>query len=149
MNAEAGLDMFLPGLLAWPDGQSGPRLCASQCTGCGRHAFPPMEICSECYCTMIPVLLSGTGVIYSHTTVRVKPPLELPRPYKVAYIDLTEVPLRLFGLLDPEPGYEYRIGERVNLQVRELGVDMSGKRCLRPVFLPAEEAAVSSGPKQA
>tara|TARA_R110001592_G_scaffold240929_2_gene501243 strand:- start:66252 stop:66701 length:450 start_codon:yes stop_codon:yes gene_type:complete len=140
MSDDAELNMVVPGLLVWPSGATQPQLCGSVCPACELYAYPRTEVCSECFGQMERTSFSGAGTIYSHTTVRVKPPLGLPRPYSVAYIDLAGVPLRIFGLLDPKPDYSYSIGEEVSLQVREMGFDAAGNRCLRPLFVPGPEA---------
>jgi len=83
--------------------------------------------------------LGNSGQIYSFTTVRVKPPLGLPRPYSVAYIDLSDVPLRVFGLLSPSQEGRFEIGQGVELQLDQLGQNNLGDNCLRPFFAIAND----------
>ena len=66
----------------------------------------------------------------------IKPPLGLPSPYSLVYVDLTAVNLRVFGLFDPNAAQDLRIGLEVELDVGPLGVDINGQPCLRPYFTP-------------
>lgn len=116
------------------DGPEGPELLGSQCSKGEHYHYPATELCTHCGGDTTPVSLGGAGTIYSFTTVRVKPPLGLPRPYSVAYIDLEQVPLRIFGLLGPDAEQAFNIGQAVQLQVAEIGVNNQGEPCLRPYF---------------
>ena len=78
--------------------------------------------------------MGGRGRVHSLSVIRIKPPLGLPRPYSVGYVDLAKTGLRVFGLLDPEQINQMKIGDRVCLSVRELGHDNQGGPGLRPVF---------------
>lgn len=77
-----------------------------------------------------PVELGGTGTLHAFTTIHVRPPFGLPQPYSVGYVDLDEVPLRVFALL----GGALRKGARMRLFARPTGVGGDGQPCLRPVF---------------
>ena len=78
--------------------------------------------------------LGSRGRIYSFTVVRTKPPLGLPRPYAVGYVDLDGSGLRIFSLLDPAQVERFRIGAPVRLAARPLGEDGHGNPRLRPYF---------------
>lgn len=66
--------------------------------------------------------------------MRTKPPLGLPRPYGLAYVDLEDAPLRVLMLVDAKEEQPLSIGRWVQLDVSEMGVNASGDRCLRPFF---------------
>ncbi|QIB66066.1 Zn-ribbon domain-containing OB-fold protein [Kineobactrum salinum] len=101
---------------------------------CDFFQFPRQEHCPGCLQSLQERSLGGTGVIYSVTTVRVRPPLGLPQPYAVAYVDLDDVPLRVFGLIDPDQCESVCIGDRVVLKVLPLGLNQQQQSCLRPCF---------------
>jgi len=109
-------------------------LIGGRCDACNDYSFPRSEYCCHCHADTRKVSLGTDGVIYSFTVVRTKPPLGLPQPYAVAYIDLKDVPLRVFCLLDPEQIGEVIIGASVRLSVGPLGINNVGKDCLRPFF---------------
>lgn len=140
MRDGAEMEMVMPDLVCWGEGGGGPRLSGSICSVCNYSSYPCKAHCSECCAPMTPMSFDGTGTIYSFTVVRVKPPLGLPQPYTVAYIDLDHVPLRIFGLLDTKEDHCYAIGERVLLATGELGNDAQGVPCLRPFFQSVESS---------
>jgi uncharacterized OB-fold protein len=109
-------------------------LLGGRCDACDDYSFPKAEHCHHCHADTSKVSLGADGVIYSFTVVRTKPPLGLPQPYAVAYIDLKDVPLRVFCLLDPEQTGDAVIGASVRLSVAPLGVNNAGQDCLRPFF---------------
>ncbi len=104
------------------------------CDACDDHSFPRAEHCHHCHGDTRSVSLGDDGVIYSFTVVRTRPPLELPQPYTVAYVDLNDVPLRVFCLLDPEQVGAAAIGDAVRLYAGPLGVNAQGQACIRPFF---------------
>lgn len=117
-----------------------PALLGGYCPACRDSFFPMPKYCPRCLEPAEACELNGEGIIYSHTAVRARPPLGLPQPYAVGYIDLAESGLRIFGLLDPADVDRMAIGRRVILKVGPLGVDNRGEPCLRPYFsLAAEE----------
>ncbi len=126
------LEIVLPNLV---DNQTntGPLLLGGCCEDCQRYHYPMAELCQHCGGKASQVSLGRVGRIYSHTTVRVKPPLGLPQPYRVAYIDLQDVPLRVFGLLNPAED-SFSIGDTVMLCLDRLGQNNQGEDCLRPFF---------------
>lgn len=109
-------------------------LIGGHCDACDAYFFPRSDSCSHCYGDIGRISLGAEGTIYSFTIVRARPPLGLPRPYGVAYIDLEAVPFRVFCLLDPAQIDAAAIGASVHLAVGPLGVDNEGKPCLRPFF---------------
>ena len=78
--------------------------------------------------------LGSLGEIYTYTIIRTKAPLGLPTPYGVAYIDLADVPLRIFCLLDPAILNDLKVGMQVQLAAGQIGHDNQGTPCLRPYF---------------
>lgn len=140
MSAVEELPMVVPGLVGFNDDASQPMLMGSRCKACGAHAYPYTEICQSCCGETEKASLGSGGTIYSHTTVRVKPPFKLPRSYAVAYIDLHAVSLRIFGLLDLADGWDQRIGDSVRLVIRDMGVNVEGDPCRRPCFTLVETA---------
>jgi uncharacterized OB-fold protein len=114
VGAHAGLEPFFPGLFeeaAFPDGS--PRLVASHCPKCGRHAYPAKRYCPSCSSAgQDRVFLSGDGRIYAFTHVK-RPPQSMAGPYVAAYVDMDEA-VRLFSRIDADPD-ALRIGDRVRI----------------------------------
>ncbi len=104
------------------------------CPACNQYHFPIRQICPQCLGKTQVADLGKRGEIYSVTTVRTRPPLGLPRPYSVAYVDLEDVPLRVFSLLGPAEAGQYQIGQVVELKVAPLGLNNDKQVCLRPYF---------------
>jgi len=138
MNSETDrLEPVVPGLFSLsPDKENPPTLLGGYCQGCDRHFFPRPNCCPQCLGLVEQVALVSNGEIYSYTFVRIKPPLGLPSPYSLVYVDLSAVNLRVFGLFDPNAAQDLRIGLEVELDVGPLGVDLNGQPCLRPYFTP-------------
>jgi len=126
---------FTPGVFRSDPGH-GVVLLGGQCDSCERYYFPRPAVCTACLGPVAEVELGSTGTLYSFTVVRIKPPLGLPQPYAVAYIDLDHHALRIFTLLDPTRIGDYRIGQRLELTAGVIGLDHSGGPCLRPYFKP-------------
>lgn len=120
---------FLP-----DDAGHGCRLLAGRCRCNGRHFFPMRAYCPECLEPLELVPLIGRGKIYATTTVRTRAPFGLPEPYAVGYVDLTDVKLRVFGLFSSDSLDELQPDREVELNLAPMGVDGTGKPCLRPVF---------------
>lgn len=114
--------------------EDGYELVGAHCDNCDKYFFPVRELCSGCLGSTTQTRLGSHGTVYSFTVVRTKPPFGLPQPYGVAYIDLDRVPLRVFGLLDPQQLGEAHIGARVFLCVSPMGVNNADQACLRPFF---------------
>ena len=138
MHIEANqLKPVVEGLFSLPpDNENPPTLLGGFCQSCDRHFFPRPKYCPQCLGPVEQVPLVSIGEIYSYTFVRIKPPLGLPSPYSLVYVDLSEVNLRVFGLFDPNATEDLQIGLEVELDVGPLGVDGSGQSCLRPYFTP-------------
>lgn len=113
---------------------SAPHLLGGHCRSCDRHQFPRAQHCHRCLGPVDEIDLGGSGTVYSFTVVRAKPPLGLPQPYGVGFIDLVPSGLRIFSLLDPDCLDDFKIGSALALAVRPLGHDGSGRACLRPFF---------------
>ena len=127
----------VPGIFTLPPyDQIQPKLLGGFCPTCHRYYFPRPKYCRGCLGQTEETPLSSKGVIYSFTVVRRKPPLGLPEPYSVGYIDLAENGLRIFCLLDPTAIGQLRVGMQVQLAVKPLGHDVRGEPCLRPYFTP-------------
>ncbi|UCF93555.1 MAG: OB-fold domain-containing protein [Desulfobacterales bacterium] len=121
-----------------PYTESPPKLLGGYCRKCRQHYFPRPRHCRRCLDPVEGASLGSEGKLYSFTVIRTRPPLGLPQPYGVGYVDLEECGLRIFGLLDPGAVDRLRIGLPVRLAVAPLGHDARGERCLRPYFTPME-----------
>ncbi|HVW67883.1 MAG TPA: OB-fold domain-containing protein [Steroidobacteraceae bacterium] len=133
----AELPMFADHIVGFgPPPESRPHLLGGRCAACDRWFFPVAERCTGCYGPLEVVNLGAHGTVYSCTLVRTKPPLGLPRPYAVAWVDLAGPPLRIFMLVDPSLATSVAIGQSVELGVGPVGVDRHGAACRRPYFTP-------------
>lgn len=135
------LPPFAEGVFRVAGVDAAPVLLGTRCERCRRSFFPAATLCPECLGPTLEQELGARGTIYSYTIVRTKPPLGLPAPYAVGYVDLAGSGLRVFALLDPSRPERLRIGAPVRLGLAPLGHDARGNACLRPVFTP--EAAES------
>jgi len=130
----------IPGIFTLPPyDQAPPKLLGGFCSTCNRYYFPRRKYCQQCLETVEECDLGSEGIIYSFTVVRKKPPLGLPEPYVVGYIDLSESGLRICCLLDHNAIDQIRIGLPVKLAVGIIGHNVSGATCLRPYFSPRTE----------
>ena len=139
MNSKTMVDIppVAPGIFTLPPyDQAPPKLLGGLCPVCNRYYFPRPKYCRVCLDAVEETTLGSEGTIYSYTVIRRKPPLGLPDPYSVGYIDLVETGLRIFCLLDPKAIDELRIGLPVKLAVGPLGHDGRGAPRLRPYFTP-------------
>ena len=132
--AETDLELIAPGTAE--RGDDGWRIVGSTCGPCGLAAFPAQEFCPQCEKAMTRQSLGRRGVVYAHTTVRIKPPFGLPKPYSAALIDLEDAPTRIYSLLDP--ALSFAIGDRVEAAVGPLGCDEKNRPCLRLYFTKRE-----------
>lgn len=120
-----------------PTGQGGtPHLLGGKCGACGEAHFPRERYCNLCLGPVEKIDIGGRGTIYSFTVVRTKPPLGLPQPYSVGYIDMANSNLRVFCLLGSDYIEDLKIGMAVVLAVKPLGHDSAAQACLRPFFVP-------------
>jgi len=119
-----------------PYDKTAPTMLGGLCKVCGRYYFPKPVYCRTCLEQVELTSVGSEGSIYSYTVIRTKPPLGLPQPYAVGYIDLEETRLRIFCLLDPTAIDQLQVGLPVSLRVGPLGHDGTGASCLRPYFSP-------------
>jgi uncharacterized OB-fold protein len=132
---------LVPTGIAKMSAEERPVLLGGRCQACDRIFFPRPQFCPHCLGPVEECEIKGEGAIYSHTAVRARPPLGLPQPYAVGFIDLDQEGLRIFALLDPEAVDRLSLGARVALAVGSLGNDAAGRPCLRPYFRLAESEA--------
>lgn len=109
-------------------------LQGAYCASCETYCFPMQEKCSGCLGELQVADLGNLGKIYSVTTIRTRAPLGLPSPYSVALVDMEDVPLRVFSLMNPAEAGRYQIGQPVELDVATLGFDNNKEPCRRPYF---------------
>jgi uncharacterized protein len=92
------------------------RLIIQRCSHCGSYQFYPRPFCLQCQAdTPEWVQSSGRGEVYSVTTVRLPVLPELPPPYQVAIVQLSEGPRLLGGIV----GNDASIGDQVEVRWRE------------------------------
>lgn len=126
-----------PGTFTVPgDAGTPPELLGGYCRTCRRPYYPRPRYCPSCLQEVEIHPVGGRGSVHSFTVVRTKPPLGLPQPYCVGYVDLDDTGLRVFGLLDPERLEDLALGASVHLTVRPMGHDGRGEARLRPCFTP-------------
>lgn len=132
---------FYDGLFEWPvPAGTAPRLIASRCPSCGRHAFPAKRFCPFCQSgAQERALLSGRGRVYAFTSVDL-PPKAMGKPYIAAYVDLEER-VRVFAQIRDVAKAELKIGDPVCVSFRPLRVDPEGREHIGYTFVPAKEAA--------
>lgn len=135
---------MLPDIFTLPPyGGNPPMLLGGYCGHCDAYFFPKPRYCPRCLETPESREIGNTGVIHSFTVVRTKPPLGLPQPYSVGYVDLNGNAagsgLRVFCLFDPDSTERLEIGAKVTLQVGSLGHEGHGKARLRPYFKPVAQ----------
>lgn len=132
-QTEGAIPPVMPGLFrVRTDG--GPVLLGGHCAACAHHFFPRPEACPHCQGAVAEADLGDSGTLYSHTTIRTRPPYGLPRPYSAGWIDLDAVQLRVFALLDPALAGGFAIGERLRLAAATIGDDGAGQPVVRPYF---------------
>lgn len=109
-------------------------LVGAYCAQCDRYFFPAVGHCPACYGELQRRVFGERGQLYSFTVVRTRAPFALPEPYAVGYVDLEDVPLRVFALLDPAAIPYLAVGSRVVLKSMQLGENALAAPCLRPVY---------------
>ncbi len=91
------------------------RFLIQRCSGCEQHVYFPRELCPHCGSDAVALVApSGTGTVYSVTTVRRKS--EAGGDLNVSLIDLDEG-VRLMGRVEGVPASDVRIGQRVQARV--------------------------------
>jgi len=134
--------MVVPDLFQALDGDAGRHgLVGGYCPACDRHFFPAAGQCPGCYGKLQRQVFGERGRLYSFTVVRTRAPFALPEPYAVGYVDLQDVPLRVFALLDPAAIPYLRVGAGLTLKSMLLGENALATPCLRPVFCLNKEDA--------
>ncbi len=139
MNRPSDIPLIAPGIVRMPKrpGES-PQLLGGYCPACKAYLFPKPPMCPDCFGEVDEADLGSDAIIYSFTVIHTKPPLGLPQPYAVGYVDMRKTGLRLFCLLDPDRIGDLRIGGAVKLSVAHLGHDGHGEPRLRPYFTPLD-----------
>jgi uncharacterized OB-fold protein len=106
------------------DGANEHRLVIFQCQDCSHHIHPPRPLCDVCLSwNVIPVDVSGRGVLYSYTlTPTAFHPFWVDKvPYVVALVDLDEEPgIRLMTNLVGCEEDALRVGLAVEVEFQEL-----------------------------
>lgn len=94
-------------------GSQPARLLTSRHVGTGERVFPPVAGDSPLAAFFESVDLSGTGSLYSFTTIHPSPKSGLA-PYALGYVDFAgcDGPVRLFGRLHGHAADGPRIGDR-------------------------------------
>lgn len=97
-------------------------LLGSRCEACGDVRFPTSDICAACQSTNVAIIpLSRSGIIYTFTIVRNKPPGYLGDvPYAFGFVDLSEG-LRVITTLIAEDLATLSIGDVVHFELFALG----------------------------
>ncbi len=140
-NKTEPMPPMLPGIFTLPPyGEKPPMLLGGYCAHCDATFFPKPRYCPRCLATPELREIGNAGLIHSFTLVRTKPPMGLPQPYGVGYVDLEADEagpgLRVFCLFDPDFVDQLEIGAAVTLQVGPMGHDGRGEPRLRPFFKP-------------
>lgn len=118
----AGLAPLRPGMFRLDANGEPAGLVAGRCSGCGRVTFPARAGCPHCP-PGTPVedhLLSGDGVVYAATTIRLPSALGHPAPYSYGYVDLPAEDTRIFAPLVGEKGQTVSVGDAVRLVFFEI-----------------------------
>jgi len=109
-----------------------------ECSGCGAHFFPKVQICSLCLSRELTrVHCARTGRLHSFSTVRMAPP-GFAAPYRLAWADLDDG-VRAFGQLVPADGSEPPVGAPVEVDVVVVRRDADGTEVFGPAFRLVEE----------
>ena len=94
------------------------QLALQHCRECDHYQFYGRPFCLRCESDVEWVPVSGTGTIYSMTTVRRQLLPEPPVPYIVAVVELDEGPRMVTNI----EGEGVQIGDRVQLTLKGLDV---------------------------
>jgi uncharacterized protein len=87
-----------------------------RCNSCGHYQFYPRPFCLECESDDVSwVAASGTGTVYSQTTVHLQVAPEFQPPYTVALVELDEGPRMLGTVVNGQTN----IGDRVRVTWKE------------------------------
>lgn len=112
-----------------PTEGGGARLIAGRCVSCGAFSFPRRTICAHCGPgpQVQTTLIESDGTVYASTVVRVPSPVGLKPPYAYGYVDLDDVPLRVFGLFARSDAEGLLPGTPVRLVTENLYRDPAGR----------------------
>ena len=118
-----------------------PRLLGSRCDVCGRHHFPRHDTCPYCSADATrPVELSGTGRLWSWTTVTTAPPgYSGEVPYGFGVVELPEG-LRVVTRLTEVDASSLSAGQAMAMVLVPVGVDDNGRRIVTYAFAPRADA---------
>ena len=102
------------------------RLLVRKCQACDEAHHYPRTLCPFCGSDdLIWLSATGTGTIYSFSTLRVG-----PEPYTIAYVTLAEGPTMMTNLVECDP-QSVQIGQKVSVVFRP-----SEQGQLVPMFKP-------------
>jgi uncharacterized OB-fold protein len=129
-SAVVGLSLAKGALASDADG---PVLIGGRCRQCGTSMFPAQPVCPSCMQEAVEQEpLPRAGVLYAFSKVHVGP-AKWHKPFTVGYVDLDNG-VRVFSHLTGAPA----VGQRMQLDVGEVGRDPDGTALLTFVFKPAE-----------
>ncbi|NPT61540.1 hypothetical protein GNZ13_45190 [Paraburkholderia sp. 5N] len=116
--------------------EGGARLRAGRCTSCGALSFPRRTVCVHCGPghEIEVTVIEGGGTVYASTVVRVPSPVGLKAPYAYGYVDLNDVPLRVFGLFAQADAGGLTPGTPVRLVAENLCRDAAGRELVAYKF---------------
>ncbi|MBB5160562.1 hypothetical protein HNP02_000490 [Mycobacterium sp. AZCC_0083] len=117
------------------------RLLIAECAGCGRVHHYPRPFCPHCWSEDVhPVLASGTGTLYTYSTVYVNDlePFKQRLPYVAAIVELAEGP-RLMTTIEGAEPERLRVGMVVTATFRPVDENDADSPYLT-VFTTSEES---------
>jgi uncharacterized OB-fold protein len=123
----------------WDAARQG-RLLIAECGACGKVHHYPRPFCPHCWSDDVrPVLASGTGTLYTYSTVHVNdlPPFSDRLPYVAAIVELAEGP-RLMTTIEGAAPDGLWVGMAVIASFRPVDADDPESPYLT-VFTPTEE----------
>jgi uncharacterized OB-fold protein len=124
------------------DGDGGPALIGTRCTGCSSHYFPQALSCRNPDCDVKVVeqaLLGRRGELYSYTVQQYQPPalfrMDDWAPYAIGLVALPEG-LKVMAKLTGFDIEALEIGTAVQLVLEPLYRDESGRDVLTYAYAP-------------
>ncbi len=130
-----GIPLPQPTALSQPhwDGCKRGELLVQRCLDCQGYVFIPQQACTHCLSDRLEwVRSSGTGTLYSYTTVYRPQQPSFETPYVSAIIEVEEGWYMLTNLIGLEPE-DVRIGMPVEVDFHELSEEIT-----LPYFRPAQ-----------